>query len=309
MRLVTKVFALAGVLLLAACSGANSNSTVEALNKAQAVGSPFTKYLAAEYRDFSNKLQYKSMDYADALHFARKGLASANGVVVMPEDLDDWDLSDSNLQEMNKARADLVDALEAGGRENASQKAAVAQARFDCWAEEQEEDWTANVPCKSQFYSALKALQQAVGPRQAPPAPAPTPAAKPVFPAPVTQTPTKAQKPVPVQQAMFIVFFDWNKHNLSAGANDVLDSVAQQVKNRKDIKSIIVVGNTDSSGNAKYNMKLSLKRARAVRDGLVARGVPAKMIKVEGHGENDLLVKTPDNVREPANRRAQITLK
>src|SRR5262245_60577339 len=107
MKLVTRVCAVLGVLVLAACSGANSIETVDTLNKAQAVGSPFTKVLTSEYRDYANLLKTGVVvplnipyvnsrgghDYADAVHFARKGLASASGVIVMPETLDDWDLS------------------------------------------------------------------------------------------------------------------------------------------------------------------------------------------------------------------------
>lgn len=301
MKLINRFFALAAVLVLAACTGASSNSTVDALNKAEAVGSPFTKYLAAEYRDYANDQQTKMFDYADALHFARKGLAAASGVVVMPETLDDWDLGDKNLAEMTKARADLVDALEKGGREMASAKAATAQARFDCWAEQQEENWNAEVPCKSAFKDALKALQDAVG-QQAPPAPA----AAEEFPSPVTEMPKGTE--VPVEQAMFLVFFDWDQHSVTAGANDVLDAVAEEVKSRQDIKGLVVVGHADSSGPTAYNEKLSLKRAKAVKTGLVARGVAEDLVRVESRGETDLLVKTPDNVREPANRRAQITL-
>ena len=70
----------------------------------------------------------------------------------------------------------------------------------------------------------------------------------------------------------------------------------------------MVVGHTDSSGSTRYNDKLSKRRANSVKDGLVARGVPAEWIREESRGESDLLVKTADNVREPANRRAQITL-
>jgi OOP family OmpA-OmpF porin len=200
---------------------------------------------------------------------------------------------------MTTARAALVDALENGGREVAADKAAVAQARFDCWAEQQEESWNANVPCKNQFYDALKALQALVGER---------PAAPPAedFMAPVGEV--SQGEAVPVDQAMFIVFFDWDKHNISAGANDVLDAVAQEVTNRKDVKGIVIVGHTDSSGSTAYNDKLSMKRANAIRDGLVSRGVAADMIRVEARGESELLVKTADNVREPANRRGQITL-
>jgi OOP family OmpA-OmpF porin len=301
MKLINKVFALAAVLVLAGC-GAQSAKTVETLNKAQAVGSPFTKSLTDQYRTFANAAQHDSIQYGDSLHFARKGLASASGVVVMPETLDDWDLGDKNLVEMTQARNDLVDALEGGGRELAPDKAASTQVAFDCWAQQQEKNWTQNVPCKAKFYDALKSLQGVVGAK-----PAPAPAVAEEFPAPVTEAPAKGQE-APVQQAMFIVFFDWNKHNLSSGANDVLDAVAQELKSRKDMKGIVIVGHTDTSGPNKYNKALSLKRGNAVRDGLVARGVDAKVLRVDGRGEDDLLVKTPDNVREPANRRAQITL-
>jgi len=284
------------VLVIAACSGVGSNSTVDALNKAQAVGSPFTKTLAAEYRDYANMKQNQFMDHADALHFARKGLASASGVVVMPETLDDWDLSDKNIVDLTQARADLVDALENGGRELASDKAGVAQAKFDCWVEQQEESWSKDVPCKSQFHDALKALQDVVGKKPVEEA----------FPAPVTEMPKG--EPVAVEQAMFIVFFDWDKNDITASANDVLDAVAQEIRSRKDINGIVVVGHTDTSGGVAYNQKLSLRRAEAVKKGLVARGVDAAKLRVEGRGKTDLLVQTADGVREPANRRAQITL-
>lgn len=300
MKMFNRVIGLMAVLLVAACTGANSNSTVEALNKAQAVGSPFTKNLATEYRTYANGKQDKSMDYADALHFARKGLAAASGVVVMPETLDDWDLSDKNIVEMTNARAALVDALENGGRDMAADKAALAQAKFDCWAEQQEENWNGNVPCKAGFYDALKALQGVVGSQ--PPA---VPVAE-AFPAPVTES--GKGDAVPVEQAMFIVFFDWDKSTITAGANDVLDAVAQEINTRKDVKGMVVVGHTDTSGSVAYNQKLSLKRANAVKDGLVARGVAADKIRAEGRGKTDLLVQTADGVREPANRRAQITL-
>lgn len=296
MKLVKRVLCLMGVLVIAACSGVGSNSTVDALNKAQAVGSPFTKTLAAEYRDYANMKQNQFMDHADALHFARKGLASASGVVVMPETLDDWDLSDKNIVDLTQARADLVDALENGGRELASDKAGIAQAKFDCWVEQQEESWSKDVPCKSQFHDALKALQDVVGKKPVEEA----------FPAPVTEMPKG--EPVAVEQAMFIVFFDWDKHDITASANDVLDAVAQEIRSRKDINGIVVVGHTDTSGGVAYNKKLSLRRAEAVKNGLVARGVDAAKLRVEGRGKTDLLVQTADGVREPANRRAQITL-
>lgn len=294
--------AFAAVLALAACHGVTTHE-VKALGATAAVGSPFTQHLNSEYKAYTGSLQNERDDKVDAMHFARKGLASAAGDMVMPEPLDDWNLSNDNIVEMTGGRVKLVDALENGGREQAPDKAAVAQARFDCWVEQQEENWTADVPCKNQFHSALNDLLASIRPVE-PPAPAPAPEP---MPAPVTEAAPPAA-PVPLEQAMFIVFFDWDKHSLTSGANDVLDAVAAEVGKRKDVTNIVITGHTDSSGSEKYNMNLSKKRSNAVRDALVARGLDGSMFRVDFKGESELLVKTPDNVREPANRRAQISL-
>ncbi|MEM7680188.1 MAG: OmpA family protein, partial [Pseudomonadota bacterium] len=55
------------------------------------------------------------------------------------------------------------------------------------------------------------------------------------------------------------------------------------------------------------NQRLAIKRAQAVRDALINRGVAADLIATDAKGEMDLLVDTPDNVREPANRRVNIS--
>ena len=312
MKSCIRIFSTAVVLFgLAACSGVTT-AEINALNNTAAVGSPFTKYLAAEYKAYTAALQPTSQgtmdyvrsgmlrggaDHVDAISFSRKGLAAASGDLVMPEALDDWNLSDKNISEMAPARSQLIEALENGGREVAPDKAAVAQARFDCWVEQQEQNWDADVPCKKQFWDALNGLLPLIKPPALPVEP---------MPAPVTEA-APAPAPVPLEQAMFIVFFDWDKYILSSG-EDVLDAVAAEVKKRKDGARIVIVGHADTSGSEKYNMKLSQKRANTVRDGLVARGIDGSMIRIEARGESELLVKTPDNVREPANRRAQITL-
>ena len=304
MNKFTKLLSVAGFLMLSACSGAQSNSEIETLNSIEAVGSPFTKYLAAEYRDYANQEHYKEYDFPDALHFARKGLATANGEVVMPEPLDDWDLDENHLQEMKEARAMLVEVLENGARDIASEKAAIAQARFDCWVEQQEEDWqnTEINECKNQFFVALGDLQDLARPQIVEEVKMEEP-----LPAPVTETQAEPEK-VPLEEAMFIVFFDWDKSSLSTGALEVLDAVAKEVNGRDDVTKVVVSGYTDRSGPDKYNKKLSERRANAVKEALIAKGIDPSKVVTEAKGETELLVETPDNVREPANRRAQITL-
>ena len=102
------------------------------------------------------------------------------------------------------------------------------------------------------------------------------------------------------------MFFDWNKASITAAGASVLDAVAQEAKNR-NLNAVHIVGNADTSGGKGYNNKLGMRRANAIREALVQRGLDAGVMQVESHGEDDPLVPTPDGVREPANRRAAIT--
>ena len=283
-------------ITLGGCTGFKSSSEVEALNEAKAVGSPFTQTLSAEYRDYANRQQNVDFDYPDALHFARKGLAASAGEIVLPEPVSDWNLKPEHVEELASARSQLIVALDRGARESLPKESAVAQARFDCWIEQQEENWDkpGNVTCKQQFLDALNALGAPVA------APAPE-----EMMAPVTAVAAPNGQMAP-EDAKYLVFFDFNASKVDAGASSVIDSVAAEVK-KQNIKAVNIIGYTDTSGSKKYNSRLSAKRANAVRDALVARGIDANLLMVDSKGEDNLMVPTADDVREPANRRAEIT--
>jgi OOP family OmpA-OmpF porin len=105
----------------------------------------------------------------------------------------------------------------------------------------------------------------------------------------------------------FMVFFDWDRSNLSAQAMSTIQQAANAYKTRGNAR-IVATGHTDKSGPENYNMALSLRRANAVKDALVRDGVPATAISVVGRGESQPLVQTADGVREPQNRRVEIVL-
>lgn len=291
----------AALMLVTACSAFEGHNEVEKLNEASAAGSPFTQQLTAEYRAFSNYELKEERDYADALHFARKGLEAAAGTPVMPEPVNDWDLTANDIAELSQAYARLVSAFDRGAREIIPGKTAIAQARYDCWIEEQEEvakgegDSTA---CKADFMAAMSEVEAAL------PAVLPAAPAQEMFPEPVTMI--DANEPLNVQEAMYLVFFDFDKSTIGAGGTNVIDAVVNEVQNR-NIQTIRVVGHTDTSGPQDYNDRLAVRRANAVKSELIARGIPAGIITTEARGENELLVNTADGVREPANRRAVIT--
>ncbi|MBS0519073.1 MAG: OmpA family protein [Proteobacteria bacterium] len=113
--------------------------------------------------------------------------------------------------------------------------------------------------------------------------------------------------PPPVQAPSFMVFFDWDRANLSQQALATIKQAADAYKAKGNAR-ITATGHTDTSGPESYNMALSLRRANAVKDALVRDGVPATAITVIGKGEQGLLVPTADGVREPQNRRVVIVL-
>ena len=105
----------------------------------------------------------------------------------------------------------------------------------------------------------------------------------------------------------FMVFFDWDRSNLSQQALNTIKQAADAFKQKGNAR-ITATGHTDTSGPESYNMALSLRRANAVKDALVREGVPAQAISVVGRGEQGLLVQTGDGVREPQNRRVEIVV-
>jgi len=292
MKSVRNLVLAAGVLALGGCTMYDTYSEVDALNEAQPVGSPFTQALAGEYKAFANEQLDKAMDYPDALHFARKGLTAASGEAVMPEPITDWNLSEKHVKELAAARGRLIITFDLGGREIAPSTAALAQAKFDCWIESQEEHWVSEdqVACKTDFMNSVAELEGLV--QQTPP-----PAPEPVEPPPM----------VP-EEAMYLVFFNWDSADLSSGAKNVLEAVAQEVAKNAPAQ-IVINGHADTSGSKEYNKRLAFKRATAVRDALVEHGVSESLMVVESSGEEELLVQTLDNVREAANRRVNFSFR
>ncbi|MEM9898069.1 MAG: OmpA family protein [Pseudomonadota bacterium] len=105
----------------------------------------------------------------------------------------------------------------------------------------------------------------------------------------------------------FPVYFGYDKTNLTSDAMTAIQNAAAQAI-QNDIDVVLVSGHTDTSGSSAYNDRLSARRAQVVRDALIANGVPASAIRTEATGERNLAKPTPDGVREPLNRRAEVVI-
>jgi outer membrane protein OmpA-like peptidoglycan-associated protein len=103
----------------------------------------------------------------------------------------------------------------------------------------------------------------------------------------------------------FIVFFDWDRSDITPQAAAILDNAAAAYQQTGSAQ-VVLAGHADKSGSASYNVGLSQRRADAVRSYLSGRGIPDGAMNTEAFGESRPLVETADGVREPQNRRVEI---
>lgn len=122
-----------------------------------------------------------------------------------------------------------------------------------------------------------------------------------------TAAPVVPVAAAPAPARTFLVFFDWNRADLTARGRQIIGEAAQ-ARTTQAVTRIEVNGYT-TSGSAVYNQGLSVRRANTVAAELVRLGVPRNEIVARGFGQTNLLVPTPDNTREPQNRRVEIILR
>lgn len=150
-------------------------------------------------------------------------------------------------------------------------------------------------------------LTQAEAPKEAvpPPTTKPAPSVTPSAPKPVVAE-TEEQRLAELPRE-YLVFFDWDRADITTEAEQIIRAAAANAKELKSVR-LTTTGHADRSGPDPYNLRLSQRRAAAVRAALIREGVPTSEIEIFARGESEPLVQTPDGVREPRNRRVQIFL-
>ncbi len=121
---------------------------------------------------------------------------------------------------------------------------------------------------------------------------------------PAPYEPPAAQAPAPAPKS-YLVFFDFDKSDLTSQAADIVNTAAKNASAGK-VTQLTVTGHTDTVGSDAYNMRLSRRRAESVAAQLEKDGIASSEISIVAKGKQDLLVPTADGVREPQNRRVQI---
>jgi type II secretory pathway predicted ATPase ExeA/outer membrane protein OmpA-like peptidoglycan-associated protein len=102
--------------------------------------------------------------------------------------------------------------------------------------------------------------------------------------------------------------FDLNSTEISANARTVLEKLAG-ILSKHDKNPIHIVGHTDSSGEAGFNLALSQVRAKAVADYLVTQGLQGERIWSEGRGDRDTRLEAPTRNRPDLRRRVDVYIR
>lgn len=289
----------AAMTLLSACSGNDFSGPydVEALRGmgTSSAGDAFTQGLTVEYRSFALNLYDFDKDWGNSYLFAGKGLAAGRGEAVAAEQPSNWvHLNADQIATLNGARGKLTSVLDGGAKTAKPALAAKAQVAYDCWVKNEDDGWLGGQTAwQKQDIAACKGLFNAL---MAELTVAPKPAA------PVAPPATIAA------EENFFVYFDWDSAKLDAEANRQIDKAAAAA-NKNQAARITLVGHADLSGTPDYNLRLSLRRADAVRQALIARGIPGTRQSVTGVGDSEPAIPTARGVKERRNRFVSIGIK
>lgn len=263
-------------IFLVGCGGSTLNYSD--LRKLDVQGQDFKSSLSREYKTFALNENDEMSDWIDAAHFKKKAFLVALGHTTEPEILEERTLPWDNRPELASARRRLVEALNSGGRAITPNKAARAQASFDCWVEQQEEDFQPEdiAQCRKSFYQAVWHVEEGLAVAAAAP-------------------------------DAFTILFPFNSADLLPDQAVTLNAIAAASKVGKEVR-LLVSGHSDRAGPKGYNLVLSQLRALSIENALLRHGVPQDLIAVTARGEDQPRIATPDGTREPRNRRVEIIL-
>lgn len=113
---------------------------------------------------------------------------------------------------------------------------------------------------------------------------------------------------MPARPSSYLLYFEPGSNTLTPASQAAFVKMRREISERTALE-VRVIGHTDRVGSRLANDALSKNRAEAIRDQLIASGVPAESLETVGRGERDLLVPTEDEVDEPRNRRVEINLR
>lgn len=242
-------------------------------------GPEFNQALLANYQMLA-KAEAAEQDWIDADFFGQRALLTAAGEAPDPQALDERDIPEAHYGELVGARNVLMAALDDGARDEFPQAAADAQAGFDCWMQEAEENIQPDdiAACKAMFEKGMAGMKRAPAPPPPPPPSGP-----------------------------WLVYFDFDDAQITYEGQLEINK-AVNAASKAPGSQVLLTAHTDTAGSEQYNLDLSARRAKSVVDAMDLIGVSSDRVTASAVGESDPAVPTGDGVREAKNRRVEIRL-
>ena len=281
------------------------SSSYEKLNNANfSPPDSFSKHLFDMYKEKANFEAEKMHDWNSAKLYSEKALEAAKGGKIEPENINYWKIPKEHKSQIKLAYNNLMSIYESALIHD-PYNLANAISSLDCWSEQQEENWqTWDInTCKDSFLESMHKIYKNLAKNE------------------------KGEKENSQEKSyendkeiesnatlvtedinsniLQIIYFDFDKSELSSISKKEVKKFLEKYENV--INKFLIVGHTDTKGTKDYNYKLSIERAKVVKNLLIDLGIKDQNIKILGKGEIDLNIKTNDETPHPANRRAEIS--
>ena len=262
----------------------------------------FQEHLLSEYKKRASFEAEEMHDWNSAKLYSEKALKSLETDEIYPEEISYWKIPEENINEIKIAYDNLM-TIYKDAKNIDPFNLARAISSLDCWSEQQEENWqTWDIySCKNDFLKAMHNIYEKISSQKNEQETLDNQNSN-------LENETKDDVTIVTKnenkKLMQIIYFDFDKFNLSEVSKDKIKKFLNNYGS--DINEYLVVGHTDTKGTNKYNLLLSIKRAEFVKEILINYGINQSSIKILGKGEESLALDTPDDTKQPANRRVEI---
>ena len=259
----------------------------------------FQQFILSEYKTKAIFEFEEMYDINSAKLYSDKALKSLETDQIYPENISYWKIPKDKISELKIAHENLL-LIYDEAKILDPYNLARAIVSLDCWAEQKEEAWqTWDIQkCKDNFLNSIHIIYNKIRNEE------------------IGKNKRKANKNLIIKdkativtksnnnQIMQIIYFDFDDKNLSNISKNSIKNFLD--KYNSEIDKFLIIGHTDTKGDKKYNLNLSIQRAKVVKELLIESGISDSKIKIVGKGEESLAIITPDNTKHPANRRVEI---